>query len=278
VTVTRVEATEAGARVHVADGRSFDGRVAIIATGAATSVLRQSGILKRQPRIWLAARAYFKDLQHDVARAFQLRLDGVPNPGYGWIFPTAQDAVNVGVGFTPRASVGTAPQAFERFTRSPRLASVLRGARQTGPVKGYPIRVDFRSSATCAKHTLLVGEAAGLVNPLTGEGIDYALESGTIAAEHVASGFAASLDLDATWAAAYDRKLHARFDRIFQFSEWIFDWYCKPAFLNLLVPLANRHPELRQLLANIVLGEREPRGYSPAGMLVRLLMYLARHP
>ena len=46
--------------------------------------------------------------------------------------------------------------------------------------------------------------------------------------------------------------------------------------LNVLVALANRRPELRQLLANIVLGEREPRGYGPATMLARLVLYLAR--
>ena len=46
----------------------------------------------------------------------------------------------------------------------------------------------------------------------------------------------------------------------------------------MLVPLANRRPELRRLLANIVIGEREPRGYGPATMLARLLVYLARNP
>jgi hypothetical protein len=66
--------------------------------------------------------------------------------------------------------------------------------------------------------------------------------------------------------------------KIFRFSEWIRDWYCKPPLLNLLVPLANRRPELRQLLANIVLGEREPRGYGPATMAARLAWYIARHP
>ena len=45
--------------------------------------------------------------------------------------------------------------------------------------------------------------------------------------------------------------------------------------MNVLVALANRRPELRQLLTNIVLGEREPRGYRPATMLARLVIYLA---
>jgi len=143
-------------------------------------------------------------------------------------------------------------------------------------VKGYPIRVDFLRSPTQAKNTLLVGEAAGLVNPLTGEGIDYALESGRIAAEHVVQGLTSGVHQ--TWLSDYDRLLRERFEKIFRFSEWIRDWYCRPALLNLLVPLANRRPELRQRLATIVLGEREPRGYGPANMAARLALYLVRNP
>jgi flavin-dependent dehydrogenase len=152
---------------------------------------------------------------------------------------------------------------------------MLAGARQDGPLKGYPIRVDFLHAPTFADRVLLVGEAAGLVNPLTGEGIDYALESGSIAAERLLQTFETG-DFSGARFAAYGAQLHQRFDKIFRFSEWIRDWYCKPPLLNVLVPLANRRPELRQLLANIVLGEREPRGYGPATMLARLLVYLAR--
>jgi flavin-dependent dehydrogenase len=217
----------------------------------------------------LAARAYFDDLPGPLEPTFQLRFDNVPSPGYGWIFPTGPTTANVGVGFFPRRGSGTAVQAFERFT------DLLRGGRQVGPVKGYPIRVDFLRAPTFAPNTLLVGEAAGLVNPLTGEGIDYALESGQIAAAHVVRGLTSGVH--EVWLSEYDRLLRARFEKIFRFSEWIRDWYCKPAVLNVLVPLASRRPELRQLLANIVLGEREPRGYGPASMAARLAWYMVRN-
>jgi geranylgeranyl reductase family protein len=276
VTVKQVEPVTGGTRVHTEAGAHFDARVAVIATGAAYGVLTHSGILKRPPKVMLAARAYFEDLQRDVARTFSLRFDDVPMPGYGWVFPTGSRSANIGVGFLPTRRSGTAAQAMNRFIRGRAIQSVLEGARQTSPIKGYPIRVDFLASPTTADRTLLVGEAAGLVNPLTGEGIDYALESGMLAADHIVQGLDHGLTQD--WLLGYDRLLHGRFERIFRFSEHVRDWYCKPALLNLLVPLANSRPELRQLLAKIVLGEREPRGYSPLTMVARLLVYLARHP
>jgi geranylgeranyl reductase family protein len=275
VNATRVEPTSTGVRVEAEDGRAFAGRVAVIATGAAFGLLKRSGVLSRPPRTMLAARAYFEDLQTEVAQSFQLRFDDVPMPGYGWVFPIKGNAANIGVGFLPRRGSGTASHAFDRFIHSTALRPMLEGARQDGPLKGYPIRVDFLQAPTFAERTLLVGEAAGLVNPLTGEGIDYALESGSIAAEHLLRTFESG-DVSTMRVAEYGAKLHNRFDKIFRFSEWIRDWYCKPPLLNMLVPLANRRPELRQLLANIVLGEREPRRYGPATMLARLLVYLVR--
>lgn len=270
VSVSRIEPTSGGVSL-VADKATFEGRMAVIATGAAYGVLTRSAILPRPPRAMLAARAYFADLQADVARQFELRFSDVPMPGYGWVFPTGRRSANVGVGFLPRKRSGTSAQAMERFTRGRQMRDLLAGARQDGPLKGYPIRVDFLRSPTIAPNTLLVGEAAGLVNPLTGEGIDYALESGRIAAEHTLRALSEGAHLD-----AYDRELRAHFGPIFRFSEMVRDWYCQPLLLNLLVPLANSHPELRQLLARTVLGERQPRGYGPATMAARLAMYLVR--
>ena len=278
-TVDRVEPTPSGVTVHTQRGSRLEGRVAVIATGAATAVLKRSGILRHQPRGMLAVRAYFADLERDVARNFQMRLDNAPVFGYGWVFPTGQKAANVGVGYLQgvRRPAATGAQAFQRFVDGAAMRRVLAAGRQVGPARGYPIRVDFLSAPSFAERTLLVGEAAGLSQPLTGEGIDYALESGVIAADHLAEMFEAG-DFSHDRTRAYHARLHRRFDRDVRFGQWVRDWYCHPLLLNMWVPLANRRPELRQMLANIVLGEREPRGFGPATMLARLLMYLARHP
>jgi geranylgeranyl reductase family protein len=242
---------------------SFEARIAVVATGASTALLKQTGILRQQPLAMLAMRTYFEAAhERDL---FELTFRHVPLPGYGWVFPVGRGVVNVGVGFLPKRHSPTAQQAFQRFTSG--LAQ-----RRIEPVRGYPIRVDFLSAPTHAPRTLLVGEAAGLVNPLTGEGIDYALESGQIAAEHIAAAF----ELGAFDFSGYHRALHARFEKLFRFSAHVRDWYCLPPALNLLVPLANSRPALRQVLADIVLGEREPAGYGPLTMLSRLLLYLVR--
>ena len=162
-----------------ADSEAIEARYAVIATGAATGLLSRAGILRRQPKVMLAARAYFED-SAPTRTTFQLRFDGVPLPGYGWVFPVGNGVANIGVGFLPRS-------------HAPRRAHRVRRIRRRAPIGGAPASARCAAirfaSIFCARRpmrqrTLLVGEAAGLVNPLTGEGIDYALESGQIAAAH----------------------------------------------------------------------------------------------
>jgi len=140
--VNRVEPTPTGARVHADDGRTFDGRIAVIATGAAFGLLKRSGILSTPARIWLAARAYFEDLQTDVAHSSRcgstarhagLRL-GLPGKSVGGEHRRRILAAS---------TLGTASAAFEHFIQGTAVRQLLAGAHQAGPLKGYPIRIDF---------------------------------------------------------------------------------------------------------------------------------------
>ncbi len=198
VRVTGVAQEESGMVITGEQGNkalSFRTRMVILAVGANTKLLLRMGLLKKMPQMTLCARTYYDGIT-SVIDAIQCRLDGVPLPGYGWVFPVSDTSANVGIGMFPaglakRWMPKTAHAAFDAFVQSPALQRLLAGAQRTGPIKGYPLRVDFARSPTFGERTILVGEAAGLVNPVTGEGIDYALESGKMAAAHVSHMFAA---------------------------------------------------------------------------------------
>jgi flavin-dependent dehydrogenase len=101
-----------------------------------------------------------------------------------------------------------------------------------------------------------VGEAAGLVNPLTGEGIDYALESAQIAAEH-AGRMLSMNDRGGEEHTEYERLLHSRFGRLFGFCRRLRDATVHTALLNQLVRVAARRDDLKMRLIDVVLGARE---------------------
>jgi geranylgeranyl reductase family protein len=264
------EATEVSAR---AAGRpvTWRARMAVIATGARTGLLRRIGLLAPPPTVIVAARAYFEGVG-GLSDSLEIRFDGVPLPGYGWVFPLSPTAANIGAGYFGRGQDRvTARAAFDAFVRSPAIGPRLAHAERVGAVRGYPLRVDFGRAPTHADGMLVVGEAAGLVNPLTGEGIDYALESGRIAAAHLAA-MLGSGDFSAAARDAYDRRLKAEFGPLFEFCARVARWGVRRLPLNLLVRLAERRADLRALLTAAVLGTRPVTGPVTLGRLLRRVL------
>ena len=266
VDVRDVVRDEAGITVQATRGgrpATYRARLAIVATGASIALPQRLGVLSRRPAMMLAARTYVTSSgpRHEAESAprIEIRFAGVPLPGYGWVFPSSASTANVGVGFfvRRRGPVPTARAACEGFLRS--LGSPATTSRT--PIRSYPLRVDFPAAPVWTDRILFAGEAAGLVNPLTGEGIDYALESGRIAADHAAE-FLASGDRSprafAAAAAAYERALRSRFERLFTVCRVIRDVAARPALLNRLERVAGRREDLTMALINIVLGNREP--------------------
>lgn len=275
INMVRVERSNGTSHVEIEGERggrrvAFKARLAVIATGANTGLLLRAGILRAQPRVIVAARAYFENVR-GLTDAWTLRFDGAPLPGYGWVFPIAPDAANIGVGYFRHDRSASALGFFESFRRSPAMRRLLDGATQAGPARGYPLREDFLTAPTFGERVLLVGEAAGLVNPLTGEGIDYALESGRIAADH-AYDMLARGDFTPQRGASYDRALRERFQALFEFCVWVRRWCAYPFVLDGLVALANRRDDLRRKLTRVVLGGAPVRSKPTAGRVIRALI------
>jgi flavin-dependent dehydrogenase len=217
-------------QVWVEHGQPFECKLTVIATGANTGLLRKTGLLKRSPPINLAARAYFENVQ-GLDDTIVLFFDGVERPGYGWVFPTAPGKANIGCGVFFDSATPQTTQLRLLVERHPYLRRILKNARQVGPIKGHPLRTDFSRSLSGEDHILVVGEAAGLVNPITGEGIDYALESAQLAADAILKGWhigTPTAAIQDNYRTALDRKFHIPFmlGHLFQrlyFRNGVFD-------------------------------------------------------
>lgn len=261
--VRQIESDERGVTVigrHNGDTTRVTGRMAIVAVGASMALLKRLGLLEETPLLTLAARTYYENIT-SLSGRFEFYFEGIPLPGYGWIFPLSESTANIGAGVFERRGRRSQPSAqvvLDQFLKTDKMQAMLAGARPSGPVRGYPIRTDFARAKTHAENILLVGEAAGLVNPLTGEGIDYALESGQIAAVHLQKMFADG-DFSAARRAAYDRHLREHFHEQVIFCERIRDWYLHRPIINRLVRVAQRRDQIRELFTDIVLGNAAAR-------------------
>ena len=101
--------------------------------------------------------------------------------GYAWVFPK-RDHLSVGILSTRRRSPDLQPR-LEEYLRSLGIVDIEKCDRH-----GYLIPVEPRRESVARGRILLVGDAAGLVDPVTAEGISHAIISGQLAARAVSEG------------------------------------------------------------------------------------------
>jgi len=137
---------------------------------------------------WHAFRQYFRGV-HDPRLWVLFEADLLP--GYAWVFPLPDGRANVGFGvLRDRDTSGKALAALWRdlFAR-PALRAVLGpDAEPEDRHRAWPIPATFVPARTTVGRVLFAGDAAGVVDPMTGEGIAQALETGGLAARAVAAG------------------------------------------------------------------------------------------
>ena len=162
----------------------------VVAADGATSVLaRQAGLCGTAPGgLGYALRAYFSDVAdlEDHLEFFAPLASASRRwlPSYGWIFPVGSGVVNVGVGVSAKQEHAGIRELFGDFVNRIRRDDVrFSHARQAGRLLGAPLRFDFDPRRSWAPGLVVVGDAAGMISPFTGEGIAYALEAGRIAAD-----------------------------------------------------------------------------------------------
>ena len=168
-------------------------RVTVVADGSLSRFGRALGASreKRHP-YGLAARGYFASPKSDdgfLESQLDLRdAEGATVPGYGWVFPMGDGTVNIGVG------VLSTFHRWKALNTSTLMEAMVRATPdhwEVGPdsalskPKGGKLPMSFSVGPLVGPNWVVVGDAAGAINPFNGEGIAYAYETGRIASRHV---------------------------------------------------------------------------------------------
>ena len=193
----------------VSGGDTFTAPLTILAAGAQGAAAKMLGA-ERDPNepFGLAIRAYAPTPRHaerHLEACLSLRDEhGTPVPGYGWMFPAGDGTVNIGVGAL------STMKGFKKLNLNTLLDQYAAIVREPWGLGGYIDKPRaWRLPMSCVKRHgpgwLAIGDAAGFVNPMNGEGIDYGLESGMLAVEQFLSN-------PVTAPGVYDQLVGERFD------------------------------------------------------------------
>jgi menaquinone-9 beta-reductase len=180
--------TAVGVRGRDATGavREFFGRIIVGADGYRSSVAQSLGLYSIDPKHWIfALRRYYKGVKGLTDR-IELHYVADCMPGYFWIFPLENGLANIGIGMIVKdmnEKKRNLVRVLDEVIQSRYFASRFAGAEPIEKAVGWHLPVGSKRRRCHGSGYLLLGDAAGLIDPFTGEGIANAMYSARKAVE-----------------------------------------------------------------------------------------------
>jgi geranylgeranyl reductase family protein len=273
-----------GARARdPASGDSFEvrARFLVVADGANSRFGRALGTSRdRAYPQGMAIRGYFVSPRHDepwIESHLDIRdRSGNVLPGYGWIFPVGDGRVNVGVGllstFNQWKEVNTS-KLMDDFVAWAPASWDIRPETSCGPPTGGRLPMGLSVGPNTGPNWLVVGDAAGAINPFNGEGIAYAYETGRLAADVLRAALAAD---DGLALGEYDRRLDADYGLYFRVARAFVRVIGRPELMRALVGTGMQSRTLMEWVLRIMANLLRPDELGPAEAAYRAVAAVAR--
>ncbi|MBX3062503.1 MAG: geranylgeranyl reductase family protein [Anaerolineae bacterium] len=233
-------------------------RVVIAADGVSSSIARSlRGRVSDPVETAVAIRAYAKlkrPLSSDPTVYFKYLLQ--LTPGYAWIFPTAPNEVNVGLGLFDQEIYKKRGKNLKQLLNEfkDEMESEYPMEIDADTLKSWPIPVWMNRESRVVKGAYLVGDAGRFVDALTGGGIFPAMITGQLAARSAiqildgGNEQAAASAYDEGWRNGIGRSLN----RLLMVQKWIGS---KPPVFNAIFGVANAIPPIRSALLTGLAGQ-----------------------
>jgi geranylgeranyl reductase family protein len=261
--------------------REINARYVVIADGANSRFGRALGTWRnRSYPQGMAIRGYFESPISDtpwIESALDVRdRHGNSMPGYGWIFPLGDGQINVGIGllstFRDFKSVNTTHIMNEFAATAPAHWGITPASATSVPTGG---RLPMGGSVNpkVGPTWVVVGDAAGSINPFNGEGIDYAYETGRMAAglldEALRTGDGLALQ-------RYPDLLRDEYGLYFKVARLFAKVIGRPALMRELTRVGMHSRTLMDWVLRIMANLLRPDEIGPAEAVYRVVAQLAR--
>jgi menaquinone-9 beta-reductase len=225
----------------------------IAANGATSAFMRHVANIEVSPKHNAAAvRAYYKGVSGNHPDNFiELHFLKDYLPGYFWIFPLPNGEANVGFGMlsstVSERKVNLKKALADIIATRPGIKERFANAVLMGDVIGFPLPLGSKRQILSGERYMLVGDAACLIDPLTGEGIGNAVYSGYIAAEQ-AQKCLETQDFTAATMRDYDTRIWRVMGTELNLSYRLQRLGRFPVVFNFILWMASRNVQISELV------------------------------
>jgi menaquinone-9 beta-reductase len=238
--------------------QELSSQVVILAEGAHATLARRLGLLSSPSRM-IAMRQY---LSGDVGptNRLEIHFQSAVLPGYNWLFPMGDGRVNVGTWAYTRSVTQNRFDLNTELSRFIHDETITEGRLKLceglSPPKAHPLRTHLGSGVVHGERLLVAGDAADLVNPLSGEGIAPAMKSGELAAAAVISAITQG-DFSKQALAGYARQLRMSFLANYRAARLLQSAFNYPGLIIRAFKNMRQDADLARLVGFIITG-KEP--------------------
>lgn len=258
-------------------------RCVVVADGANSRFGRALGCRRnRSLAQGMAIRTYFQSpaaADTWIESALDIRdRRGNALPGYGWIFPLGDGSINAGIGllstFRDYKNVNTSWLMDEWAHALPDYWQIDPTAPEIPPVGGR-LPMGGSVSPKAGPNWLVVGDAAGTINPFNGEGIDYAYETGRAAANFALASLS-SATTPTQLADDYQIWLADTYELYFKVGQLFARAIGRPEFIQRLIQVGMKSQTLMEWALRIMANLLRPHELKPAEMAYAAMKGIAR--
>ncbi len=229
----------------------------IIGADGAHSVVRRYLSPSPQPKKNHAAglRCYYQGVKGFAAEQYiELHFLDRLLPGYFWLFPLQDGWVNAGLGLrsdvVSKKKVNLKALFRQIIEEHPQISPRFKEARPMEEIKGFGLPLGSKWRKIYGDGFMLTGDAGGLIDPFSGEGIGNAMISGKIATETALEAFDRG-DFGAQSLAPYETKLRKKIQQELRVSTQMQNLANHGWLFNFAVKKANSNPALQSMMSSM---------------------------
>ena len=244
-------------RTKNGEEKEFRGNLVFGADGPSSIVSKKAGLYDmNMEHTAVGIRCYYKNVK-DLTDQIELHYVKEMNPGYFWIFPAGENRANIGVGLLKsivKKEERKLSDIMLDVIDSENFRHRFKDAVPMEKPKGWNLPFGSIKRENHGDGFLLLGDAAGLVDPFTGEGIGNAMVSGRIASE-IAARSKQDNNFTKQYLKKYDQDLWGYLGNELNTSSKLLKLAHSKFLLNFVIDRAARNKKVRDLMSGMLAEE-----------------------
>ncbi|HWG92231.1 MAG TPA: geranylgeranyl reductase family protein [Candidatus Thermoplasmatota archaeon] len=261
--------------------REFHAKVVVGADGAMSPVAKAVGTWERDPEHWVGSyRSYWTGVT-GMTKDIEIHFVEDVLPGYFWIFPLDNGLANVGIGVLEsevKKSKGTKREInmrksmYELVQNHPMFKERFQNAKELPESrKGWLLPLGSKHRKIHGNGWVLVGDAAALIDPFSGEGIGNAMVSARLAAQTIDECLMKN-DVSEAALAPYEKRVRDELDRELQMSYKLQKLGRYKPLLNFVIRKAAKKEKVRNTISQMLADREKKEEFGSAFFYVKLLL------